>query len=55
MNILGGMESLWIFSQNWTIFRGSFLCILESFLKVKVQNGGYLLGVIKISNILWGV
>ena len=29
-------------SQNWTIFRGHFyaLCILGSFLKVKVQNGG---------------
>ena len=23
---------------------GSFLCILGSFLKVKVQNGGYFLG-----------
>ena len=30
-------------SQNWTIFRGHF-SILGSFLKVKVQNGGYFLG-----------
>ena len=26
---------------------GSFLCILGSFLKVKVQNGGYFLGLLK--------
>ena len=25
----------------------SFLCILGSFLKVKVQNGGYFLGLVK--------
>ena len=30
--------------QNWPIFRGSFLCILGSFLKGKVQNGGYFWG-----------
>ena len=29
------------------------LCILGSFLKVNVQNGGYFLGVAKISNIFW--
>ena len=29
---------------------GPFLCILGSFLKVKVKNGGYF----KISNIFWG-
>ena len=37
MNIFGVMKILWIFfgsSQNWT-----FLCILWSFLKVRVQNG----------------
>ena len=28
----------------------SFLCILASFLKVKVQNGGYFWGVGKMSN-----
>ena len=26
---------------------GSFLCILGSFLKVKVQNGGYFWGLLK--------
>ena len=32
-------------SQNWTILRGHFYTlILGSFLKVKVQNGGYFLG-----------
>ena len=46
------MRILWIYfffffgggggaSQNWTVYRGSFLCILGSFLKVNVQNGGY--------------
>ena len=25
-------------SQNWTSFRGLFLCILGSFLKVNIQN-----------------
>ena len=43
MKIFGGL------SQNWTIFRGSILCILGSFLKVKVQNRGYFWGVAKIS------
>ena len=41
----------------------SFLCILGSFLKVKVQNGGYFLGLVKfqiffgvreIPDIFWG-
>ena len=32
----------------------SFLCILGSFLKVKVQNGGYFLGADYISNIFLG-
>ena len=42
-------------SQNWTIL-GSFLSILGSFLKAKVQNGGYfwVLGVVKISFFFWG-
>ena len=47
MNIFWCMKILWIFfffwgggsSQTWTIFMGSFLYILGSFLKVKVQNG----------------
>ena len=43
-NIFGGMNILWIFF--WVITKldyiyGSLLCILRSFLKVKVQNGGY--------------
>ena len=62
------MKILWIFLlgslQNWTIFRGYFFCILGSFLKVKVQNGGYFLvllkfqiffGVLEIPDIFWGV
>ena len=32
----------------------SFLCILGSFLKAKVQNQGYFFGVAKISNIVLG-
>ena len=30
-------------SHNW-IYLGVIICILGSFLKVKVQNGGYCLG-----------
>ena len=33
--------------------KGSFLCILGSFLKVKVQNGG-IFTIAKISNIFFG-
>ena len=33
-------------------FKGSFLCILGSFLKVNVQRGVFVL-VTKISNIFW--
>ena len=40
-------------SQNWTIIKGSFLCILGSHLKVKVQNGSICL-VAKISNSFLG-
>ena len=59
MDIWGGGGS----SQNWTIFRGSFLCILGSFLRVKVQNEGYFfgcqnfkyfLGVLEIPDIFFG-
>ena len=47
MNSFGGMKVLWIFS--WVITKldniyEPFLCILGSFLKVKVQNGGCFLG-----------
>ena len=47
MNILLGMKILWIFFGVITklgYIYGSSLCILGSFLKVKVQNGGYFLG-----------
>ena len=37
------VDSFWGASQNWTIF----LCILGSFLKVKIQNGGYSFGLLK--------
>ena len=33
----------WVITKLDYIY-GSFLCILGSFLKVKVQNGGYFLG-----------
>ena len=42
------MKTLWIFfwgfSQILTIFRGLFYAFLGSFLKAKVQNGGYFWG-----------
>ena len=47
MNIFWGMKILWIFLGIITkldYIKESFLCILRSFLKVKVQNGGYFLG-----------
>ena len=47
MNIFGGMTILWIFLRVITkldyIFR-SFLCILGSYLKVKLHNGGHFWG-----------
>ena len=45
MNIFWGMKILWIFFGVITKFdyiKGSFLCILGSFLTVKVQKGGVL-------------
>ena len=50
------MKILWIFF--WSHHKigyiyGSFLCVLGSFLKVKVLNGG-IFGVAKISNIFLG-
>ena len=56
MNIFGGMTILWIFLgviTNLDYIEGSFLCILGSFLKIKVNKGGYL-GVVRISNIFGG-
>ena len=44
------MKILWIFFKFITkldYIWGSFLCILMSFLKVKVQNGGYFWGLVK--------
>ena len=44
MNNLEGMKILWIFFGVITqldYIKGPFLCILEYFLKVKVQNGRY--------------
>ena len=45
------VDIFWGFVQNWTIFRGHFLCILGSFLKVNVtvtvQNGGYFWRLLK--------
>ena len=34
-------------SQNWAIFRGHFYAFKFFFLKVKVQNGGHFLGLLK--------
>ena len=41
------------YSQNWTIFRGLFLCILESFLRSSYRMGIFF-WVAKISNIFLG-
>ena len=44
------MKIVWIFFGVITkldYIKGSFICILESFLKVKVQNGGYFWGFVK--------
>ena len=49
-NIFWGMKTLWIFfgiTTKLDYIKGSFLCILGSFLNVKVQNGGYFLGLLK--------
>ena len=35
-------------SQNCTLFRGHFYSLRPSFLKVNVQNGGYLFGFVKL-------
>ena len=49
------MKILWIFLGVITklvYIKESFLCILESFLKVKVQNGEYFLGLLKFQTFL---
>ena len=43
INIFWGLMILWIFfggHHKIGLYLGAFLCILGSFLKVKVQNGG---------------
>ena len=66
MNIFGGLKILWIFfgvTTKLAYILGSFLFILGYFLKGKVQNGGYFLGLLKfqiffgmleIPDIFWG-
>ena len=39
---------------KFNYIKRSFLCILECFLKVKVQNGGYVFGLLKFQ-IFFGV
>ena len=67
INIFWGMKILWIFfcgvTTKLAYIQGSFLCILGSFLKGQVQDGGYFLGFLKfqtflgvpeIPDIFWG-
>ena len=58
MTIFGGMKFLWMFfggHHQIGLYLGIILCILGSFLKVKVQTEwGIFFGVAKISNIFWG-
>ena len=48
MNVFLGMKILWIFwgggggHHKIDLYLGVFLCIFGSFLKGKVQNGGYI-------------
>ena len=42
----GIVDIFWVITQLDYIL-GSFLCIFWSFLKIKVQNGGYFLGLLK--------
>ena len=51
------MKILWIFFwviTNLDYIFGSFLCILGSFVKVKVQSWGYFLGLVKFQIFFWG-
>ena len=57
INIFLGMKILWIFFgviAKSDYIQGSFLCILGSFLKIKVQNGGYFFGLLKFLIFLGG-
>ena len=42
------MDIFWGVITKLDYIKRSFLCILGSFLKVKVQNGGIFLGLLKI-------
>ena len=48
------LDIYWVSSQNWTMFRDHFYAFYGFFLKVKVQNRGYFLGLLKFQ-ILFGV
>ena len=56
INILGGMKILRIFFggviTNWTVLWGLFLRILVFFLKVNVQNGNNLFGLLNFKYFL---
>ena len=57
MNISLGMKLLWIFLGVITkldYIYGSFLCILGYFLKINVQNGRYVFGLLKFQIFLGG-
>ena len=47
------MDIFWGHHKMYYMY-GSFLSILMSFLKVKVQNGGYFLGLLKFKIFFWG-
>ena len=50
MNIFWGYEGFvdifWV-TTKLAFIQGHFLCILGSYIKSKVQNGGYFFGLIK--------
>ena len=41
------MDIFWVIDKLDYYILGSFICILGSFFKVKVQNGGNFLGLLK--------
>ena len=57
---IGYEDIFWGSSQNWIYIYRSFGCILGSFLKVKVQNGGQgtewriVFGLLKFQILIWG-
>ena len=66
MNTFGGMKTMWIFwggHHKIGLYLEVISMHLGSFLKVKVQNGGYffallkfqiIFGVLEFSDIFWG-